>query len=204
VLLVRQLRDKNAGILIVDHAHAANISDDPDSEPNPDQISVLDNTMINNGYETIISIKALMALEFKSVHPDVVHVSEGSGSCIANRSRYKTVGVKNFSDCDFDNTDSIDTYLLDTPVPARQIAPSERGQIAYLGVCTGCHSYNGRLIGPSIQTIQALYFENPEGLAAYISKPTKKREDYPEMPSQAYLGEETLQAVAEYVLSRKK
>ncbi len=196
--------NKNAGILIVDHAHAANISDDPDSEPNPDQISVLDNTMINNGYETIISIKALMALEFKSVHPDVVHVSEGSGSCIANRSRYKTVGVKNFSDCDFDNTDSIDTYLLDTPVPARQIAPSERGQIAYLGVCTGCHSYNGRLIGPSIQTIQALYFENPEGLAAYISKPTKKREDYPEMPSQAYLGEETLQAVAEYVLSRKK
>jgi len=196
--------NKNAGILIVDHAHAANISDDPDSEPNPDQISVLDNTMINNGYETIISIKALMALEFKSVHPDVVHVSEGSGSCIANRSRYKTVGVKNFSDCDFDNTDNIDTYLLDTPVPARQIAPSERGQIAYLGVCTGCHSYNGRLIGPSIQTIQALYFENPEGLAAYISKPTKKREDYPEMPSQAYLGEETLQAVAEYVLSRKK
>jgi len=186
--------NKNAGILIVDHAHAANISDDPDSEPNPDQISVLDNTMINNGYETIISIKALMALEFKSVHPDVVHVSEGSGSCIANRSRYKTVGVKNFSDCDFDNTDNIDTYLLDTPVPARQIAPSERGQIAYLGVCTGCHSYNGRLIGPSIQTIQALYFENPEGLAAYISKPTKKREDYPEMPSQAYLGEETLQA----------
>ncbi len=36
-----------------------------------------------------------------------------------------------------------------------------------------------------------------------ISAPTKKRDDYPEMPSQSYLGEETLNAVAEYVLSRK-
>ncbi len=195
--------NKTAGILIVDHGSAANVSDDPESEPNPDNVSVLDNVMLNNGYQTIPEIKGLMALELKYVEPDVVHVSEGSGSCIANRSRYKTVGVGDFADCDFDNTDKIITYLLDTPVAAREIAPSERGQIAYLGVCSGCHSYNGRLIGPSIQTIQALYFENPEGLAAYITKPIKKRDDYPEMPSQAYLGEETLQAVAEYVLSRE-
>lgn len=196
--------NKTAGILIVDHANAANISDDPESEPNPDNISVLDNTMINNGFETIASIKALMAFELKSVEPDVVHVSKGTESCISNRSRYKTVGVKNFADCAYDNTDNIVTYLLDEPVPARQIAPSERGEIAYLGVCTGCHSYNGRLIGPSIQTIQALYFENPEGLVAYIKNPKKKRDDYPEMPSQAYLGDETLQAVAEYVLVQKR
>ncbi len=195
--------NKNTGILIVDHANAANISDDPESEPNPDQIAILDNTMINNGYETIPSIKALMMLEAKSVEPDVVHVSKGKDNCIVNRSRYKTVGVNSFSDCDFSNTDDTVTYLLDSPVPARVIAASERGEIAYLGVCTGCHSYNGRLIGPSIQTIQALYLENPEGLADYIANPIKKRDDYPEMPSQAYLGEETLYAVAEYVLSRK-
>ena len=196
--------NKTAGILIVDHAHAANVTDDPDSEPNPDNIAVLDNTMIHNGYDTIPTIKALMAFELKSLEPDVVHVSAGSGSCIANRDRYKTVGIGDFADCDFDNTDHVITYLLDTPVPARQIAASERGEIAYLGVCSGCHSYNGRLIGPSIQTIQALYFENPEGLAAYISNPIKKRDDYPEMPSQAYLGDETLAAVAKYVLSREK
>jgi len=195
--------NKNTGILIVDHANAANISDDPESEPNPDQIAVLDNTMINNGYETIPSIKALMVLEAKNVEPDVVHVSKGKDNCIVNRSRYKTVGVNSFADCNFSNTDDTVTYLLDSPVPARVIAASERGEIAYLGVCTGCHSYNGRLIGPSIQTIQALYLENPEGLASYIANPIKKRDDYPEMPSQAYLGEETLLAVAEYVLSRK-
>ncbi|MGK0374145.1 MAG: parallel beta-helix repeat protein [Arenicella sp.] len=196
--------NKTAGILIVDHSSAANVSDDPESEPNPDNVSVLDNIMLNNGYQTIATIKGLMALESKDIEPDVVHLSKGSGSCIANRTRYKTVGVKDFADCNFNNTDHVVSYLLDEPVPPRKIAPSERGEIAYLGVCSGCHSYNGRLIGPSIQTIQALYFENPEGLAAYISKPIKKRDDYPEMPSQAYLGEETLQAVAEYLLSREK
>lgn len=195
--------NKTAGILIVDHANAANISADPESEPNPDSIAVLDNTMINNGFDTIPSIKALMTLELKSVEPDVVHVSKGQGSCIANRSRYKVVGVKGFADCDNLTTAEVASYLLDKPVAPRVIDPSERGKIAYLGVCTGCHSYNGRLIGPSIQTIQALYFENPKGLAKYIAAPTKKRDDYPEMPSQAYLGDETLNAVAEYVLSRK-
>jgi len=47
-----------------------------------------------------------------------------------------------------------------------------------------------------------LYFEDPKGLAKYLAQPTKKREDYPEMPSQAYLGNETLEAVAKYLLSR--
>ncbi len=195
--------NKTAGILVVDHANAANISADPESEPNPDNIAILDNTMINNGFDTIPSIKALMMLELKIVEPDVVHVSKGKGSCIANRSRYKVVGIKDFADCDNLTTAETASYLLDEPVAPRTIASSERGEIAYLGVCTGCHSYNGRLIGPSIQTIQALYFENPEGLAKYIAAPTKKRDDYPEMPSQSYLGEETLNAVAEYVLSRK-
>ena len=45
--------------------------------------------------------------------------------------------------------------------------------------------------------------DNPQGLADYIANPIKKREDYPEMPAQSYLGEETLLAVAEYVLSRQ-
>lgn len=196
--------NKNTGILIVDHAHAANISADPESEPNPDNIAILDNVMLNNGYATIPTIKALMVAESKSLEPDVVHVSKGSGSCITNRHRYKTVGIKGFANCEYNNTDEVVTYLLDAPVPPRDIKASERGKIAYLGVCSGCHSYNGRLIGPSIQTIQALYFEDPQGLAAYIAKPTKKRNDYPEMPSQQYLGDETLQAVAEYVLSRER
>jgi parallel beta-helix repeat protein len=195
--------NKTAGILIVDHANSSNVTMDPGAEPNPDRVAILDNTMIRNGYNTIADVKTLMLLELKSVEPDIVHVSNGKDSCIANRQRYKTVGVKNFNDCTFSNTDDIETYLLDTPVPPRDIKPSERGMIAYLGVCTGCHAYNGRLIGPPIQTIQALYMDNPQGLADYIANPIKKREDYPEMPAQSYLGDETLLAVAKYVLSRE-
>lgn len=194
---------KTAGILVVDHANAANVTFDPGAEPNPDRVAILNNTMIRNGYDTIPEVKALMLTELKSVEPDIVHVSAGKDSCIINRHRYKTVGVNDFAECSFSNTDAVATYLLDSPVPPRDIKPSERGMIAYLGVCTGCHSYDGRLVGPPIQTIQALYMDNPQGLADYIAKPSKKRDDYPEMPSQAYLGDETLLAVAEYVLSRE-
>ena len=192
-----------AGILIVDHANASNVTFDPDAEPNPDRVAILDNVMLHNGYDTITEVKALMLAELKSIEPDIVHVSNGKDSCIINRHRYKTVGISTFAECSFSNTDSVATYLLDSPVPPRDIKPSERGMIAYLGVCTGCHSYNGRLVGPPIQTIQALYMDNPQGLADYIASPSKKRPDYPEMPAQAYLGEETLLAVANYVLSRE-
>jgi mono/diheme cytochrome c family protein len=110
------------------------------------------------------------------------------------------VGVKDFADCDFDNTDAIDTYLLPEPVAAREIDQSEQGKITYLGICTGCHTYTGRMIGPPVQVIQALYMDNPKGLAEYIAAPIKKREDYPEMPPQNYLSEEVRLAVAEYML----
>ena len=70
----------------------------------------------------------------------------------------------------------------------------------YLGICTGCHTYNGRMIGPPVQVIQALYMGNPQGLADFIAKPMKKRDDYPEMPPQDYLDPETRLAVAKYML----
>lgn len=35
-------------------------------------------------------------------------------------------------------------------------------KMAYFGICTGCHSYTGRLIGPPVQIIQALYLDNPQ------------------------------------------
>ena len=196
--------NKTAGILITDHANASNVTDDPESEPNPDQVALLDNVMINNGYDTITEIKAVMALELTQVNPDIVAVGGGTGSCILNRHRYNVIGLGDYTNCDFTNTDDIITYQLAEPAAPREIKPSERGMIAYLGVCSGCHSYTGRLIGPPVQTIQALYMDDPEGLAAYIKNPTKKRPDFPEMPPQGNLGDETLQAVAEYMLELEK
>ena len=194
------IRDnKVAGILITDHANAANVTIDPESDPHSDRIKILNNTMLGNGYDTIPEIKALMLTELKTGNPDIVRVGPTDDSCIINRHRYITVGVNDFAECDFSNTLKTANYLL-PPVPARVIQPEERGKIAYLGVCAGCHTYTGRMIGPPVQVIQALYMDNPEGLAEYIANPVKKREDYPEMPPQDYLDEETRLAVAEYML----
>ncbi len=193
---------KVGGILIVDHHTASNVTIDPDSEPNPDNVAVLDNLMMNNGYDTIDEVKALMLTELKTGPVDVVHVSNGKGSCILNRHRYNTVGLKGFSDCEFTNTDNVDTYLLAEPVPPREIDLAERGKVAYLGICTGCHTYTGRMIGPPVQEIQAIYQDNPEGLAQYIAAPTKRRPNFPEMPSQSYLDPQTRLEVAKYMLSR--
>ena len=196
--------NKTAGIIITDHGNAANVTLDPDSDPNSDRVMILNNFMLNNGYDTIDEVKGLMLTEFKTGNPDIVRVGPTKDSCIINRHQYVTVGLDDFAECDFTNTASIDTYLLPEPVPPRQIVVADQGKLTYMGICTGCHTYTGRMIGPPIQVIQALYMENPQGLADYIAAPVKKREDYPEMPPQNYLSPEARLAVAEYILTLEK
>jgi parallel beta-helix repeat protein len=194
--------NKNIGILVTDHANAPNVTIDPESEPNSDRVAILNNMMLNNGYETIPELKALMLTEFKQGNPDIARVGPSPGSCILDRDRYVTVGVKDFAECSFSNTADKLTYLL-PPVPPREIDLADRGKVAYMGICAGCHIYTGRMIGPPVQVIQALYMDNPQGIADYIAAPTKKRDDYPEMPPQDYLDPETRLEVAKYMLSRK-
>jgi parallel beta-helix repeat protein len=195
--------NKVAGVIITDHGHASNITVDPESEPNSDRVRLLDNTMLNNGSDTIPEGKALLLAEGKgSKQLDIIRVGPSPGSCIVNRHQYVTAGVGDFGECDFTHTGNISTYLL-PPVPPRKIDVAERGKVAYLGICSGCHIYNGRMIGPPVQVIQALYMDNPQGIADYIAQPVKKRPDYPEMPPQDYLDPETRLAVARYMLDVK-
>ncbi len=194
------IRDnKNIGILITDHGNASNVTADPESDPNSDRVKILNNTMVNNGTDPIPEIKAYMLTELKTGNPDIGSIGPTTDSCIINRHQYVTVGINNFAECGFTNTASIGNYLL-APVPPRVIKPEDKGKIAYLGICAGCHTYTGRMIGPPVQIIQALYMDNPQGIADYIASPTKKRDDYPEMPPQNYLDEETRLAVAKYML----
>ncbi len=196
--------NKTVGIMAVDHNTASqltNVTVDPESDPNSDGLKILNNTMHNNGYDTIDEIRALMLVDMKTGNPDIFAVGPSKDSCIINRHRYVHSGIDEFAECDFTNTSNIGNYLL-PPVPARVIEPGERGKIAYLGICAGCHSYTGRLIGPPVQIIQALYMDDSQGLADYIAHPVKKREGYPEMPPQDYLDAETRLAVAEHMLSR--
>ena len=193
--------NKTAGIIINDHSYASTITMDQDSDPNADRTMILDNVMLNNGYDTIPEVTALALTELHTGAIDIVHAGPSNGSCIINRHRYRAVGIGSYAECDFTNTDSIDSYLLVGGAKPRIIKPSERGEIAYLGVCTGCHSYTGRLIGPSVQVIQAMYAGNPQGLVDYINAPIKKRDNFPAMPAQNYLDAETQMAVANYILA---
>ncbi|MEP1446393.1 MAG: parallel beta-helix domain-containing protein [Paraglaciecola sp.] len=195
--------NKTAGIIITDHENAPNTTIDPGADSIPDKIMLLNNLMSNNGYDTLDEVKALMLTEFKQGDPDIIQVGSSRDSCIINRHRYVTVGVNSWAECEFTNTAAIDSYILDEPVAARVISGSEKGKIAYLGVCAGCHTYTGRMIGPPVQIIQALYMDDPQGVADYINSPTKKRDDYPEMPPQNYLDPETRLAVAKYMLQVK-
>ena len=192
--------NKTAGIIINDHSFATTITMDVESDPNSDRTMILDNVMLNNGYDTIPEVTAVALTELHTGPVDIVHVGSSDGSCIINRHRYRTVGIGNYAECDFTNTDSTESYLLAGGAKPRVINPEERGEIAYLGVCTGCHSYTGRLIGPSVEVIQAMYAGNPQGLADYINAPVKKRNNFPEMPAQNYLDSETQLAVAKYML----
>jgi parallel beta-helix repeat protein len=193
--------NKTAGIIITDHDNAPNTTLDPDADPAPDRFVLLDNIMMNNGYDTIPDVQALMLTEFKTNdNVDIVKVGASRDGCILNPGKYITAGLRSADLCSVTHTADLVNYLLPEPVEDEVLPDFKRGEIAYLGVCTGCHTYNGRMIGPPVVVIQALYEDNPQGLADFIANPYKVRSDYPEMPPQNYLSEETRLAVAEYML----
>jgi parallel beta-helix repeat protein len=194
----------NLGIAIVDHKFLADIAVDPESEPNPDRIVILDNFMFNNGNNPSKDVKAAMATKFSSKGPDILAYGGGTGSCIRDISRYRTFGLDGYSKCELTSTASVVSYLLDEPVAPRETNLEEKAKLTYYGVCSGCHAYNVRMVGPPTVTIQALYKNNPKGIADYIANPLRKRDDYPEMPPQNYLPEELRLEVAKFMLAVEK
>lgn len=194
----------NTGIAIVDHHFLADIAVDPESEPNPDRVTILDNFMSNNGNNPAKEIKAAMLTKFDSKGPDIIADGGGTGSCIRDKNRYRTFGLDNYSQCELTSTAQVVSYLLDKPAEARNLEIENKGKLTYYGVCSGCHAYNVRLIGPPTMTIQALYKNNPQGIVDYITNPVHKRKDYPEMPPQNYMTEATRLEVAKFMLSVTK
>lgn len=198
------------GIAIVDFENGAGGHTDLGAEPNSDRIVILDNIMHSNGANPPGIVKAAMATQLTTKGPDILAVGGGVGSCIHNGGRYRTLGLGGFAPCDqaSQTTVAIHTMTLDEPAPAFKIEAEnaeeyERivGERAHYAICSGCHGYNSHIVGPSINEIQDAYADDPEGIAAFILEPYKVREDYPEMPPQDYLSEETRLAVAKYILT---
>jgi len=73
------------------------------------------------------------------------------------------------------------------------------GQQIYEGTCAACHAIDRVVVGPSLQEIAGLYAENPGGIATWAANPGRKRAGFPPMPA-FKLGDEKLQAVADYML----
>ncbi|MDP6578556.1 MAG: parallel beta-helix domain-containing protein, partial [Candidatus Marinimicrobia bacterium] len=193
--------NNNAGITVTDLAYGANTANDPGVEPNPDRLVILDNIMIDNGNSPVGELKALMMTKLSTRGPDIVAVGGGAGSCIVNRDRYRTVGLGDWAQCQVTDTRVIKTYMLDKPIAPREISEKERVKMAYYGICSGCHAYEVRMVGPPTLVIQALYQNDPQGIADYIVKPEHMREDFPEMPPQKYLSKDLRLALAEYLLT---
>ncbi|MDP7059590.1 MAG: parallel beta-helix domain-containing protein, partial [Candidatus Marinimicrobia bacterium] len=193
--------NNNAGITVTDLAYGANTANDPGVEPNPDRLVILDNIMIDNGNSPVGELKALMMTKLSTRGPDIVAVGGGAGSCIVNRDRYRTVGLGDWAQCQVTDTRAIQTYMLDKPIAPREISEKERVKMAYYGICSGCHAYEVRMVGPPTLVIQALYQNDPQGIADYIVKPEHMREDFPEMPPQKYLSKDLRLALAEYLLT---
>ncbi len=200
------IRDnKNAGIIVSDHKSFANITIDPDSDPNPDRVQVMKNLFANNGTEPIQEIQALMLASMTRQGPDIVAVGGGTGSCMTNRAAHATLGISGWAaTCPKASTANIVTLLLDKPAEPRKTDTVTKGEVLYKGICAGCHTYGGRMIGPPTKIIQAMYAGNAQGIADYIAKPSKKRDDFPPMPSQGHLNPDMRLKVAEYMLSVKQ
>jgi parallel beta-helix repeat protein len=197
------IRDnKNAGVIIIDHKMFPNVTPDPEADPNPDRVQILQNFFANNGTEPITEVKALMLTELTTQGPDVI-AAGARDSCALDRSAFKAVGLGKWGVCQRRSTADVATYLLDHPVAPRRIDTADRGKLLYSAICAGCHATNQRLVGPAVQAIQAIYDGNAQGIADFIANPVKKREDYPAMPPQAHLSPEMRLAVAQYMLGVK-
>ena len=192
----------NAGIIITDFANGGvEASNDPDSEPNPDRVTILDNFMIDNGNNPVGELKALMMTQLSTTGPDILAIGGGEGSSIRDKERYRTWGLGSFGLPNINSTSDTKTFLLSEPAEARTITKKDLGEMTYYGICSGCHAFDIRLIGVPTNVIQMIYKDNPLGIVDYINNPKYLREDYPEMPPQDYLSEEANIAVAEYILA---
>lgn len=195
--------NNNTGITIVDLASGDPKANDPNSEGNPDRVVILDNIMFANGNDPIGEIKAIMLTQMDSKGPDIFAYGGGIGSTIRDKNRYRTFGLDDYGPALITDTKDVKTFMMDVPVPPRSVSKDELGELTYYGVCAGCHAFGTRLIGVDTKIIQSIYYNNPQGIVNYISKPLNLREDYPEMPPQDYLSDEAKMAVAEYILKMK-
>jgi len=196
------IRDnKSTGVLI---AETTLFVTTPDAklDPFPDRTQILRNTYVNNGYDPQDAVKGVLEVAGLEKGVDVLSSGKGRDNCVAERDSFTSLGIKKFADCAPGATSAATlTARPPQPVEAPKYTREQMGRMTYLAVCTGCHTYDSKLVGPPMVAIKALYANNAKGMADWIAHPTRKRPEYPEMPPQNYLSEDVRTAVANYILT---
>lgn len=85
--------------------------------------------------------------------------------------------------------------------PARAQGPAAAGKAVYDRVCSLCHRFDVRLVGPPFNETVPKYAKDPEALKAFIRNPVKKNPGYPPMPKPA-VSETEIDAVAAYLIEK--
>ena len=194
----------SVGIMAADHGFIGGVPD-PEMDPRPDRLQVLDNLFINNGGAPKDAVAGLLEAAGVKVGPDVLSTGKGRKNCMTAPSSLRHLGAERWQECE-KGASSVDVVSMQTaePVAAPSLTLEQKGRLTYLAVCTGCHAYSRRIVGPPMVVIKALYKDQPQALADWIAAPTHKRKDYPEMPPQNYLSPDVRAELARYILEDLK
>lgn len=188
---------KTAGLMVSD-IYSFGLGGDSKVDPFSENVRIIDNQWINNGKAPFgVLGEVFEAADLKNV--EVFSTGKELRSCII-QSGLNTVGLDKWTQCDRSVPAYFQSALLKDGAEEPKYTKEQKGRLAYLAVCTGCHTYNTVLHGPSIMSIKALYGDDTEALVKYISAPVRRRTDFPEMPPQDYMGKETLNSIAHYIL----
>jgi cytochrome c len=76
----------------------------------------------------------------------------------------------------------------------------ERGEEVFKSVCSTCHRFDEKLVGPALVTVLPKYKDRMDELVDYIRKPSKKNPEYPPMPALG-LPPGDIRSVAGYVMN---
>jgi mono/diheme cytochrome c family protein len=79
--------------------------------------------------------------------------------------------------------------------------PADAGEQLFSRVCSACHAFDARLVGPPYNEVLPKYVDDLEGMTEFILNPSRVNTDYPAMPNQGLRRAEA-RAVAAYLLSQ--
>lgn len=211
--------NSTAGVIIADLTIIPTLQADPEVEPIPDRISIHRNVFMGNGKKSWKDLFSWYHFVAKTIigggapegsledlvpkGADVYIVGETKDSCVSGLSTVTThLDKSTLRECPDESSEVIVSMAARTD-PLKRVEIANAGEKVYATICSGCHASSSILIGPAVTEIRKKYENNPDGIATFAKAPKKVRANFPQMPSQAYLGDEKLLAAAKYMLSMK-